>query len=287
MKPITTYLDFRTYLHDYYIEKKSTSKFSYRDFAKAAGFSSPVFIKLVIDGKTNLTQSSIAKICDAMELKKGERRYFKNLVCFGQAKTIEAKISFLEKLKSLQSSLSVEHLSDNQFAYFSKWYHPVIRELISMIYFDGDCEKLAARVTPPISAKEAQESVALLEDLHLIEKVDNGQYVTTSTFLTSDGMENGTLALRNVQKTMALFAAEAIDGIPPEKRDISGVSISISDKSITAIRTELQKCRRKIFEIASADKECDSVYRVNLHFFPISDTIPREELRSIGGGTNE
>ena len=280
MKPITSYLDFREYLRDFYIEKKNSTKFSYREFSKAAGFSSPVFIKLVIDGKANLAQSGTTKLCNAMGLKNWERRYFKNLVNFGQAKTIETKISFLEKLKSIQTSVSVNQLSKDQFAYFSKWYHPVIRELVSMIRFDGDYGKLAALVKPPISAKEAKESIELLEKLQLIKKDDCGLHTVTSHFLTSKGMENGTLAIRNVQKTMALFAAQAIDTIVPEKRDVSGVSISISEKSSLAIRNELQRCRRRIFEIASEDKQCDAVYRVNLHFFPISGTIPPDQRKT-------
>lgn len=279
MKPITAYLDFREYIRDFYTEKKSSSKFSYREFAKSAGFSSPVFIKLVIDGKANLAPSGTAKLCDAMGLKKEERRYFKTLVSFGQAKTIESKISCLEKLKNMQSLVPVNRLSEDQFLYFSKWYHPVVRELVMMIRFDGDCQKLAALVKPPITTKEAQESIELLQKLNLIEKNEHGEFTATSNFLTTDGMENGTLAIRNVQKTMALLAASAIDAVAPERRDVSGVSISISEKSIPAIRDELQRCRRRIFEIASEDKNPNSVYRLNLHLFPISEKIPKEKRK--------
>jgi uncharacterized protein (TIGR02147 family) len=287
MKPIFSYLDFRDYLRDFYIEKKSTSSFSFREFARIAGFSSPNFIKLVIDGKANLAPASAMKLCNAMGLKSRERSYFKALVTFGQAKTIESKVRYLEKLKGFRSVVPVSGLSDAQFAYFSKWYHPVIRELVSMARFDGDYGNLAAMVNPAITAKEAQASLDLLEKLELVEKDENGQFVATSRFLTSDGMEAGTLALRNTQKTMAQLAARAIDAIPPENRDISGVSVSISDKSMAAIREELQKCRRRIFEIAAGDKQCDSVYRVNLHFFPVSVKVPQTDLKISRGGRDD
>ena len=286
MKSVLSYLDFREYLRDFYLEKKKTSGFSFRDFARVAGFSSPVFIKLVMDGKANLAQSSAMKLCTAMGLKNRERRYFKNLVRFGQAKTIEAKVGCLEKLKSFHPSVSVSGLTDDQFSYLSKWYHPVIRELITMIRFDGDCEKLAGLVDPSITGIEAKESLELLEKLRLVEKDERGQYTAASRFLTTEGMEIGKLAIRNAQKTMAQLAARAIDALPPENRDISGVSISISDKSLPAIRDELQKCRRRIFEIAAGDRECDSVYRVNLHLFPVSGKIPEVQRKTGGGGRN-
>ena len=233
MKPVLSYLDFREYLRDFYLEKKKATGFSFRDFAKAAGFSSPNFIKLVMDGKANLAQSSASKLCNAMGMKNKERRYFKNLVRFGQAKTIEVKVHYLEKLKSFHPSVSVSGLTEDQFAYFSKWYHPVIRELVTMIRFDGDCERLAALVNPPITAKEVMESLDLLEKLRLVEKDRRGFYVAISRFLTTEGMETGTLAVRNAQKTMAQLAARAIDAMPPENRDISGVSISISEMQVS------------------------------------------------------
>jgi uncharacterized protein (TIGR02147 family) len=286
MKPILSYLDFREYIRDYYLEKKAQSGFSFRDFSKAAGFSSPVFIKLIIEGKTNVTHTSISALCDAMGLRKKDRQYFKSLVLFGQAEDIDSKIRYIEKLKTFQSSLSVNELSSDQFAYFSKWHHQVIKELLDLMVFDGDYEKLGALVTPPISAQEAKESVALLEKLRLIERNENGAYRSTAEFVTTEGLTNATLAIRSVQKTMAQHAARAIDSMPKENRDISGVSIAISQQSMDAVGEELRKCRQRIFEIASKDTMRNSVYRVNLHLFPISETVPMEKLKKNQGTTS-
>ncbi len=55
MRSIFTYTDYRAFLHDAYTHAKATNPaFSYRYFAKKAGFSSPNFLKLVIDGVYNL-----------------------------------------------------------------------------------------------------------------------------------------------------------------------------------------------------------------------------------------
>ncbi len=287
VKPIVSYLDFREYLRDFYLEKKKSSGFTFRDFAKAAGFSSPNFIKLVIDAKANLAPPSVARLCDAMGLKNSDRRYFKHLVSFGQAKTIEKKIGFLEKLKSVQSSVVVGGLTDDQFSYFSKWYHPIIREILSVLRFDGDFDQLAAFVNPPITPKEAEESVELLENLHLIEKDESGRFVPTDRFLTSAGLGTGALAIRNAQKTMSQLAARAIEVVPPEQRDISGVTVSISENSLDTVRAELEKCRRRIFEIAAQDKTSNCVFRVNLHMFPVSGKIPDKELLKTRDGHGE
>ena len=279
MKPVFSYIDFREYIRDFYKEKKMESRFSYRDFSRLAGFSSPVFIKLVIEGKANVSKSSVSKLCNAMGLKRDERRYFKNLVLFSQAKDLNTKMHFLDVMKGIQSTLTVSELSNEQYEYFSKWYHPVMKELLDCIMFDGDYEKLAKLVNPPITEKEAKESVELLKKLNLV-KEEGGQFTATQKFVSTSGLTIGTLAVRNVQKKMAALAANAIDTIPKSDRDISGASVSVSQKSITKIREELARCRRRVMEIASEDEKSNSVYRVNLHLFPVSDKIADVQLKA-------
>ncbi len=273
MKSIFTYIDYRAYLRDFYLEKKKTSRFSYREFSRCAGFSSPVFIKLLIEGKANLRKSSITKVCKAIGLKKEERRYFRDLVLFGQAKNIDEKMRFLNQLKSSQGSLTIKSLTNEQFEYFSKWYHPIIKELLDIAVFDGDYKALGEMVNPPISEREAKRSVRLLIKLGLVQEKD-GEYSASHKFVTTEGLTMGTLAVRSVQKKMANLGGESVDTVPKDKRDVSGVSVSINSGSIDKIREELARCRRRIMEIAKADEKCDSVCRVNLHMFPVSKTLP-------------
>ncbi len=282
MKPVYSYVDYREYMHDFYIEKKKKSRFSFREFSRLAGFSSPVFIKLVIEGKANLRKTSITRVCNAMGLKKEERRYFKQLVLFGQAKNLDTKLEYLENLKELTSTLHLDELSNHQIEYFSKWYHPVIKELLGCIAFDGDYNRLAALVHPPITPDKAEESVRMLVKLGLVRE-ENGRYTPTHTFLTTAGLTIKKLAVRSVQKKLAYLAADALDTVPRENRDISGVLVSISPESIDAMREELARCRRRLLEIAAEDVKSNTVYRVNLHLFPVSkpvpDSLPREEKR--------
>ncbi|MBN1761404.1 MAG: TIGR02147 family protein [Chitinispirillaceae bacterium] len=276
MKPLSSYIDFREYLRDYYMEQKKCCGLTFRSFSKKAGFSSPVFIKLVIEGKANLSGPSITALCAAMGLKKAERKIFRTLVLFCQARDIESKMRHLEALRNSQGGATVSQLSGDQFEYFSRWYHPIIKELVDMARFDGDYEKLAALVNPPISADEAKASVELLRKLNLIQEAD-GRLRVTQQFLTTDGTAVESLAVRSVQKKMASLAARAIDEVAPEQRDISGVSVAISRESLGKISEELARCRKRIFEITAQDRKGDRVYRLNLQLFPVSRSITVEQ----------
>lgn len=57
---IYEYLEYRIFLADaYQAGKENVSAFSYRYLARKAGFSSPNFIKLVMDGERNLSMESV------------------------------------------------------------------------------------------------------------------------------------------------------------------------------------------------------------------------------------
>ena len=85
MKPITEYEDYRLYLRDFYEERKKTSVFSWREFAKLAGFSSSGYLKLVCDGKTRLSKIGAVKVAPAMGLAGFQADYFCLMVEFCDA----------------------------------------------------------------------------------------------------------------------------------------------------------------------------------------------------------
>ena len=102
MKPITEYQDYREYMRDFYEERKRSSFFSWREFSKLAGFTSPNFMQLVCEGKSRLSKTGVEKVADAMGLEGADRDYFFAMERFGDAKTMRAKFRRLTKCRKLQ-----------------------------------------------------------------------------------------------------------------------------------------------------------------------------------------
>lgn len=50
MKSVLEYKDYHLFMQDYYDERKRLGAFSWREFCKSAGFTSPNFLKLVCMG---------------------------------------------------------------------------------------------------------------------------------------------------------------------------------------------------------------------------------------------
>jgi uncharacterized protein (TIGR02147 family) len=214
MPNIFTYNDYRKYLADYYQEKKAeTPSFSYQNFSKKAGFSSKSFVFNVIQGKKNLSSSSIVQLCEAMELNRPESSFFEKLVCFNQATSFKERAFFFEQLSAIHTrdgeGSNARKIRQDQYDYYSKWHNVTIRSLIDLFPFKDDYKRLARTVYPAITPKQAKKSVQLLERLGLIEKSNGGHYKVASKLLTT-GKEVESLAVQQFHIENMKLAENAV-----------------------------------------------------------------------------
>ena len=61
----------------------------------------------------------------------------------------------------------------------------------------------------------------------------------------------------------------ALDRVPKEERDISTVTITLSEKSFQEVRKELVKCRQQVLKIVHQEEEASAAYHVNFQLIPI------------------
>ncbi len=270
MKKIYQYTNYRLFINEYFHHKKNTTRnFSHRSFSEKAGFTSPNFIKLVIDKKKNLGKESVPKLCKAMELKKGETEYFSYLVFYNQAKTSIDKNYYFGLLATIKTPKNVERLNFKTFEYFNNWYNSIVREVINGIEVDKlDNKAVAQKLQPEITASQAKKSIALLIDLGFI-KVENGVYTQSSPLLETE-WENQSLAIRNYHKKMTELAGDSLESTPVDKRNISAITSKISNEGYTKIIKRISEFREELMQIIAEDKNVDQVYQMNFQLFPVS-----------------
>ncbi len=276
MPEISKYTDYRKFLRDYYDEVKSKNHaFSYEVFSQKAGINSKGFVYNVIQGARNLSKSHIFKLSQAMNLNKYESEYFENLVAFNQAKSSKEKNYFYEKMASVKSNgkkaWKPQIVRKDQFEFYSKWYHSVIRSLIDMYDFRDDYEWLAKKVYPRIKPMQAKKSVALLEKLGLIKKQTDGIYKVTDKSITTP-KEVKNLAVHNFHKETGALALSAISELPIQKRNITGMTLGISKQTFEKMCDQINAFRAKLLQQAEQDQNADTVYQLNFQFFPVSNT---------------
>lgn len=97
------YNDYRVYLNDFYDFQKSTrTSYTYAIFSQKAQIKSPNLLKLVIDGKKNLTNKTILSFAQALSLSPSETEYFEALVFENQAASSMEKDYYGSRLRKLK-----------------------------------------------------------------------------------------------------------------------------------------------------------------------------------------
>jgi uncharacterized protein (TIGR02147 family) len=266
---IYDYTDYRRYLRDYYEEqKKRNPVFSYRFFARRAGYNSSGLYKDIVDGRTGITRSLILRFAMAMKLSSKQQEYFETMVYFNEAKTIEEKKLYFERLMKYHSSKAFR-VDAARYEYYSKWYYIAVRELLSIGDFADDYASIARALDPPIRTEQAKKAITILLKLDLIRKNINGYYKAVDRILTT-GPEIKSLTVANFQKVMMDQAKEAIDRHPLTHRDISTVTFSVSNDTYNDIKAELVACRKRILAMVEQDENEDRVCQLNMQLFPLT-----------------
>ncbi len=272
MISVFNYLDYREFLKDFFHEKKSANPhFSFHVFAAQAGFKSRSYIKLVMDGKKNMTDDSVEKLNKALRLPGKAFDYFKDLVAFNQARALQLRNLCFEKLLSYNKRTTARNILLQQFDYFAQWYHSTVREIVSQTDFKNDYEKLGNLVKPRISARKAKTSVELLLKLGLIRK-SGDRYEQVDALITT-GDEVRSLAVQNFHLQNLMLAGDSISTCQSTDRDISCIIIGASEEGFAKIKAEIQSFRKKLLEFSKKDAKSSRIYHVNFQLFPTSERL--------------
>ena len=269
MKDVLEYTNYHQYIADYYAEKKAKSAFTWQTFTRAAGFSSPVFLKYVSEGRSNLSEGTAYQVANAMGLAGYEQEYFAEMVKFDHAKTDDEKKSAFNRMLAIADIHKVRIIEGDSFRYFESWKNPVLRELAPSMP-GAKPLALARACRPKISAAEVSESLSFLVKANLLQKDKSGNYVQTEKSVTTGPMDVTPVAVRGMHRQMGEFALDAIEGVPQNERHFSGLTLGITQDVYDEIVQEIAEFRKRIIAIATRSNATDEVYRLNVQFFPMT-----------------
>lgn len=274
LKSIIEYQDYHQYILDYYTEKKRTSAFTWREFAKVAGFSSGSYLKLVSDHKTRLVQDGAHNTALAMGLQDFEYDYFMLLVQYENAKTDQQKKKCFEEINLITSAHKVKLLGSESYAYYESWIHSVVRELAPAMPGAKPLE-IAKAIRIPVTAAEISDSLDFLVKNKFLTIDENGNYHQTDKLISTGRLDFVSIPVHSLIRQMGEFALQAFDDLPISERFFSGLTMGVTEKSYQQVIEELKECRRKIFAIVSAENEVEKICRLNTQLFPLTKKIKK------------
>lgn len=267
MPPLIGQLDYREWLRKYYEERKTLDSFvSYRFLAERVGMDHSLLIK-VLQGERHLSEDSLDAWIKYLRLEARDEAYFRLLVRFGKTRSSRERTQCLEELLSMQGTQGVP-LAQDQWEYFRQWQPVALRGLLGL---DGklDATQAGARLNPPLGPKEAQEALDLLERLNLVRRDPDGRWALTDDYVEA-GPEIATQAIRAHQQEMLRLASESIERFPPEHRQVSSATVTLSLSDLPEARARIRALRDSILRLSRESRGADHVFQFQTVLFPLT-----------------
>ena len=242
---IFDYNDFRKYLSDYQESNQHFDKtFNKSNISKLLGLpNTRSYFTDVLRGR-RVSPSFIERFISVFGLNKDESRFFRALVKFNQAETPDERELYFDQLISLNKTPK-RILDKRIFEYYKNWYNGTIRALLHILDFKGDFASLAKSVFPPITPKQAIESIRLLRSLGLIA-ADAGGCLrpTDKSIATPDYIKDEIIKQYQVHSLeLAKWCIWKNASLP---QVIATNVISISDKGYKRLEKRIQRFRSEI-----------------------------------------
>jgi uncharacterized protein (TIGR02147 family) len=276
MNTIFDYLDYRLFLRDWYQQKKAENDaISYQWITQRAGLKSKSVVAAVIGGSRHLSAESVFKIATVIGLEGKALAYFQDLVALAKASTRAEQEHHLQRLMHYNQRSQATLLRKSHYEFYARWYHNTILQLITSVDFNEDYEWLGSLLQPPVSARTARASVKLLLRLTLVRK-EQGRYVLTQQAMTT-GDEVRSVAVRAFHRQALERAAEAIDTISSEQREISCVLGVLSEEGFAEAKKEIQQFRQRMAQLMRADNQSGRVHHFQFQLFPTSKRYTHED----------
>lgn len=266
---IFSFMDYREYVKCVFEHMKATKpQFSYRYFARLAGFGGQSYLRMIMDGERNLSFTGVGKFAKAFKLDKKETAYFESLVSYNQAKSEEQKEFHHDKLVALRPRGKTHGMSPEQFECFTHSHFVAIREMAALPEFREDPEWIAAHLNPRIAAAEARHALAILEKLGLLTRDADGKLKHSETTLETP-VDTASPEILNYHRKILAEAKDVFFNANEGEFDVSSLAIPLQKKAFPRVMELIQKCLSDIAHVVNeSGADFHEVYRVNFQMYP-------------------
>lgn len=266
--PISTFKTYRDYLRALFAAKKAgNARFSFRRFAAIAGFKSPNYLQMILDGKRNLGPDTAATIAARLKLPVGERDYFVALVKIeSAANENERNAAERSRLMALKRIVAKD-IPVAQKEVFSRWFYLLVRELFLIPGAKADPQWISARLGGCISTAEASNALEMLCRCGLLVVTDGGYKPAEPVLDTNDHQMQAALMREFHADTLRTWAAN-LDRLGPHEQELGILNIPLKAEKIPELRRRIRQFQDEIIGLVQDESEADCVVQLGTYLLP-------------------
>ncbi len=267
---VTDFIEYKDYLEAVYQHVKAAlPSYSYIKFAEDLGIGTTNMMRLVVIGDRKLTAKAAMKVLAILELHGDERRYFKTMVDYVNARKPEERDRLFGDLMAYKSRVTPKELSASQNDYFQEWFNPVIREMTMLEGFQGNPEWIRSHLNFPLHMAEIKKALDVLVQLKYVTyKEKSGEYRRTSDKVHTP-FEVDSIAMVRYHQKMIEIARESITRLDEHHREVSAQTVAIPASAVPELKAKIQKLMDEMEALESGDPGAQ-VFQLNVQLFPFT-----------------
>lgn len=278
---LSEYMDYRLFLADFYHAKKTQTKnsirpYSYAIFSAAADIKSPNYLKMIIEGKRNLSLDMIVKFAKACSLNKAQTEEFRLLILFNQADDPADRNYALKKLSEyrVEQKLKLGELDRKVFDKVPNWIGWIIFAMVDQAGVSFQTNELRDLLRG--KASESEISQALENLIKSGELVRDEQTGAISKGVSTEAPDEVPSALvRKLQMQLMYLGLESLYQDSATEREFGSLTLAMTAQEFEELKFKLRQLRKSLHKdnsIARMNNKGDRVYQLNLQLFPVTNT---------------
>jgi uncharacterized protein (TIGR02147 family) len=276
-----TYTDFRAYLRDVYdyrraLESTALRPYSYSHFSAAADIKSPNYLKLIIEGRRNLSEDMMNRFAKALRLQKAEIEEFRALVRYCQATDPMERNSFLRELSELRArrDLSAGLIDASSWEKVPSWIGWVLYSLSDqkdVIFEPSELHKL---FRAKASVEEIRQSLEKLILAGRLKRDPETGAITKAADSQEAGQDVPVSLIRKLQAELIYLGIESLFRDSPKDREFGALTLAMTPDEFEHVKFELRQLRKRLNKdigVKRLSSKGDQVYQLNIQLFPVTE----------------
>jgi len=277
---LSDYMDYRLFLADFYRFKKDQTRnslrpYTYAIFSAAADIKSPNYLKMIIEGKRNLSMDMVSKFSRACGFNKAQSDEFKMLVIFNQEEDPADRNMALKKLSEyrVERKLKEGELDRRVFEKVPNWIGWIIYALCDQEGVSFEIPQLKKLLRGKASESEITQALdQLIMTGELNKDIETGKISKGQSTDAPD--EIPTALIRKLQMQLMYLGLESLYQDGANEREFGSLTLSLTEKEFEEIRFKLRQMRKSLHKensIARMESKGERVYQLNLQLFPVTN----------------
>lgn len=278
---VADYLDYRKLLADFFAYRRKQTEgeirpYNYQMFSAAADIRSPNYLKMIIEGKRNLSDDMITRFAKAMGYHKEQTEQFRVLTQMNQSEDSATRNLLMRKLSEMRVSQKIKtgEIDKKTWEKIPNWVAWVIYAMVDQQGAQFDLKTLKEILRHKATENEIELALnSLLESGELTRDEKTGE-ICKARHLMDHADDVPVALVRKLQAQLMYLGLESLFQDAPTEREFGTLTLSMTKSEFEDLKFKLRQLRKATHKdnaIARSKSKGERVYQLNIQLFPITN----------------